>query len=106
MIEFFTTRGTGGPPARNCTWNSTFAESCDGSFTTGRKTGARLRKRTGLNRFTRAGTSLLCLTGADRRAADCSWSGRSSSATPLIRRPVHIDGAKRRWIDRRSTPQG
>jgi hypothetical protein len=26
-----------GPPARNCTWNSVFAEPCDGSFTTGRK---------------------------------------------------------------------
>ena len=27
----------GGPPARNCTWNSTFARSHDRSFTTGRK---------------------------------------------------------------------
>lgn len=32
-----------GPPARNCTWNSTFAESRDRSFTTGRKTEPRPR---------------------------------------------------------------
>lgn len=36
-------REESGPPARNCTWNSTFARSRDRSFTTGRKKGRVLR---------------------------------------------------------------
>ena len=55
-------REESGPPARNCTWNSTFARSGGGFFTTGRKW-ARRRTRTGLLRLTRPARRCLRLVG-------------------------------------------
>lgn len=79
-----------GPPARNCTWNSTFAKSRDRSFTTGRETESRSHfARAGLRQIGRRDRTCTCMGFRPRASETRVYTLHHSPKKPGLERDSH-----------------